>query len=185
MQPLGLSPTGPLPRFNGLLYVADKPKKGRQPKVRAVIQDFSATALLDKKREAFPQHDGTILFQSPSGQLHLLEENNPAVAELTDACRKAGSFQTRELPKGNRNLIRAVWRDIKALFVSGMFPITVQEDERGERLYETLLETEFKRTYEPLEHLLTTPLGYDYAAAVPTVHSFNGKKPSISPSGTP
>lgn len=126
-------------------------------------------------------HDGTILFQSPSGQWHLLEENNPAVAELTQSCRKAGSFQSKQLPDGSRNLIRAVWRDIKALFVSGMFPVTVQEDERGERLYEKLMQCEFKRGYKPLEQLLTSALGYDYNANAPTVFTFNGKKPIIIP----
>lgn len=163
------------PRFKGLLYTTEATSGRQLPKVSAHIIDFAAFPASTQ----YPREDGAIVFKSPSGTLHVIDDDNAAVAQLTTTLRQANLFGTDRVPfpAGAHTLIANVWRDVKALFVSGQLPRTV--DDRGEAYYEKLFETPYRRGTQTAEQLLTDALGYNFEETNPCFETRNKRHVQI------
>lgn len=167
----------PSPRFKGLLYTTELTTGRQLPKVSAHIADFAAFPA----SAGYPQEDGAVVFKSPSGRLHVMDEDNTSVAALTTALRQASLFGPERLPfpPGAHTLIAHVWRDVKALFVSGQLPRT--NDDRGEAYFKTMFETPFIRGSQSAEQLLTDALGYNFEEINPCFATRNKRHVQVMP----
>ena len=172
-----IAPTQALPRFSGLVYKTELTDGRQLPKVSAYVADF-ASFPADSK---YPREDGTVVFESPSGKMQVMDDDNASVAKLTTTLRDAKLFGTDRLPlpAGTHKLIADVWTDIKALFASGQLPRTC--DATGETYFETLFESQYQRGSQPAEQLLTSALGYDYDVTLPCFDTRNKRHVQIMP----